>query len=80
MATEGQIQAKKIKELEKEGYYVIKLKATNKNGIPDILAIPPDADVTFVEVKTEKGIVSELQKYRIKELKGYGFKAEVYRG
>ena len=38
--TEQQIQNKRIKELEAEGYYVIKLKLTNKNGIPDLLALP----------------------------------------
>ena len=43
--TEQQIQSKRIKELESEGYYVIKLIKTNKNGIPDLLAIPQDSDV-----------------------------------
>ena len=42
---EQQVQAKKIKELEAQGYYVIKLTMTNKNGIPDLLAIPRDSDV-----------------------------------
>jgi len=46
---EQQIQAKKIKELEAQGYYVIKLINTNKNGIPDLIAIPPNSDVLFVE-------------------------------
>ena len=36
--TEQQIQSKKIKELEGQGYYVIKLMKTNKNGIPDLLS------------------------------------------
>ena len=35
---EQQVQVKKIKELEAQGYYVIKLTMTNKNGIPDLLA------------------------------------------
>ena len=78
--TEQQIQSKRIKQLEKEGYYVLKLVKTNKNGIPDILAIPPNTDVIFSEVKTPKGKVSPLQEYRLKELDGYGFKTEVYRG
>ncbi len=46
--TEQQIQSKRIKELEDEGYYVIKLIKTNKNGIPDLLAIPPNANVLFL--------------------------------
>jgi Holliday junction resolvase len=77
---EQQIQAKRIKQLEAEGYYVIKLIKTNKNGIPDIIAIPPNADVLFSEVKTETGKLSELQKYRLKELEKHGFKTEVFRG
>ena len=36
--TEQQIQKRRIKELEAEGYYVIKLIKTNKNGIPDLIA------------------------------------------
>lgn len=78
--TEQQIQKKRIDQLEKEGYYVIKLIKTNKNGIPDIVAIPPDAPVIFSEVKTSKGKTSKIQEYRLKELKGYGFKTEIYRG
>ena len=78
--TEQQIQSKRIKQLEAEGYYVIKLIKTNKNGIPDIVAIPPNSKVIFREVKTKKGKLSPLQEYRLKELKEYGFTAEVYRG
>ena len=77
--TEQQIQSKRIKQLEAEGYYVIKLVKTNKNGIPDILAIKPGADVLFSEVKGKRGVVSKLQEFRINELKEHGFKAEVYR-
>ena len=78
--TEQQIQKKRIKQLEDEGYYVIKLIKTNKNGIPDLVAFKPNADVLFSEVKKPTGIVSKLQEYRLKELEGYGFKTEVYRG
>jgi Holliday junction resolvase-like predicted endonuclease len=76
--TEQQVQAKRIRELEAMGYYVIKLIRTNKNGIPDLIAIPPNSDVLFVEVKREDGKLSELQKFRIKELKSYGIKTEVH--
>ncbi len=78
--TEQQIQSKRIKELEEQGYYVLKLVKTNKNGIPDVLAIRPDAAVIFSEIKTEKGKLSKLQEYRLKELNNFGFKTEVYRG
>ena len=80
MMTEQKIQSKKIKELEALGYYVIKLIKTNKNGIPDILAIHPEFGVEFYEIKTKKGKVSKLQEYRLKELRNYGVTAEVFRG
>lgn len=78
--TEQQIQSKLIKELEDKGYYVIKLVKTNKNGIPDLIAIPKNSDVEFFEVKQADGKVSKLQEYRIKELKKYGIKATVFYG
>jgi Holliday junction resolvase len=77
---EQQIQAKKIKELEALGYYVIKLINTNKNGIPDLIAIPPNSDVLFVEVKRPDGKVTKLQEYRHKELTEKGIKVEIFRG
>jgi VRR-NUC domain len=76
---EQQIQTKRIKQLEAEGYYVIKLMKTNKNGIPDLIAIPRDSNVLFSEIKTPKGRLSEIQKYRIKELEEHGLKTEIYR-
>ncbi len=78
--TEQQIQSHRIKQLEAEGYYVIKLIKTNKNGIPDLIAIPPGANVLFSEVKTPKGRVSKLQEYRLQELKEHGINTEIYRG
>ena len=78
--TEQQIQSKLIKELEQQGYYVIKLVKTNKNGIPDLIAIPKDSDVEFFEVKRYDGKVSPLQEFRIKELNNHGVKAVVFRG
>ena len=77
--TEQKIQLKRIKQLEAEGYYAIKLIQTNKNGIPDLIAIPPDSNVIFSEVKKPKGKLSRLQEYRLKELESYG-RTEVYRG
>jgi hypothetical protein len=44
---------------------------TNVNGIPDLLAIK-DGVARFYEVKRPNGVVSELQKFRIKELNNYG--------
>jgi len=72
MATEQQIQSKLIKKLETKGFYVIKLVKTNKNGIPDLIAIPPGSDVMFIEVKRPDGKLSKLQEFRLKELELHG--------
>lgn len=78
--TEQQIQSQIIKQLEAEGYYVIKLIRTNKNGIPDLIAIPKDSDVLFVEVKRPDGRLSKLQEYRQNEIKSYGIKCKTMYG
>lgn len=74
--TEAQIQSKIIDRYEKDGYMVVKLIQTNKNGICDLLLLK-DGIASFIEVKTETGRLSELQKYRIKQLEEKGFKVEV---
>ena len=77
--TEQQIQKKISDDLESKGYYVIKLIKTNKNGIPDLIALKPN-EVYFVEVKKPTGKTSKLQDYRLKELRQLGFKADVLCG
>ena len=78
--TEQQIQKKRIAQLEGQGYYVIKLTVTNKNGIPDLIAIPNGSNVLFSEIKKPNGKLSELQKFRLKELEEHGIQTEIYRG
>jgi Holliday junction resolvase len=76
---ESQVQ-KKIKErLERNGYFVTKLIQTSTNGIPDIMAIKR-GNVVFLEVKAEGGKLSELQEFRIEQLKSVGVFAKVVYG
>lgn len=73
---ESQVQ-KKIKDrLERNGYWVTKLIQTSTNGIPDIMAIK-NGTVKFFEVKAEGGQPSELQLFRIEQLKKLGVYARV---
>ncbi len=77
MTSEASYQRKLIKKYESDGYYVIKLSRTNKNGIPDLICLKPIGDlvdVVFIEVKGKKGVVSPLQKFRKAELEAFGFK------
>lgn len=77
---ESKVQSSLIKQLEQDGYYVIKLSVTNKNGIPDILAIPKGCSVEFYEVKQKGKKPKPLQEFRAKELKNHGIKVFVYDG
>ena len=65
--------------MENKGYYLIKLIKTNKNGIPDLLALKNN-EIYFIEVKRKDGKLSKIQEYRIKELKKNGFKVDVFFG
>jgi len=76
MILESKIQAKIINDYESKGYYVIKLIKTNKNGIPDLICLK-DGKAFFVEVKSEKGKVAPLQKFRHEELLKFGFETIV---
>jgi Holliday junction resolvase len=78
--TEQQVQNKIIKSLEENGYYSIKLIKTNRNGIPDIMALHPERDTLFIEVKTTTGKTSKLQAYVLNSLQKKGFRAYVVYG
>ena len=62
------IMNKIIKKMEANGYYVLKLSKTNNQGIPDLLGLKKDEPLFFIEVKTNKGVVSPLQLYRQKRI------------
>ena len=70
MKSEQKIQSEIEAYLRKSGYFVTKLLATTTNGIPDLLAVK-NGMALFVEVKTDRGRLSALQKYRIEELNEY---------
>jgi Holliday junction resolvase len=76
--SESKFQTDIIKYLEASGWYSIKLIKTNKNGIPDIVAVREDRTL-FIEVKSVKGVISPLQKHRLKELNDIGVPAIVLR-
>lgn len=75
--TEQQIQTKIKKKLEADGWYVIKLIKTSKNGIMDLLCLK-NGQTMWVEVKKPNGILSPLQKLRVKELTEKGFNVKIW--
>ncbi len=77
--TEQRIQKKITDQLTNDGWLVIKLMKTSINGIPDLMALR-NGTTKFIEVKKPRGIISEIQKYRIKQLRKQGFEAVVMDG
>lgn len=74
---ESQIQSKIIKHLERDGFFVVKLIKTNRNGIPDLLALKKNRTI-FFEVKQEHGKLSEIQRYRINQIRNKGIECYVW--
>lgn len=74
---ESKIQTKIRKKLEKDGWEVIKLIRTSMVGIPDLMALK-DGRIKFIEVKQTIGVLSEIQKFRIKQLREKGFEVLVW--
>lgn len=77
--TEQRIQKKITDQLTNDGWFVINLMKTSINGIPDLMALK-NGKTKFIEVKKPRGIISEIQKYRIKQLRKQGFEAVVMDG
>ena len=77
--TESQIQKKIIDNFTDRGFMVVKLMKTNTNGIPDLMVLK-NGVCKFIEVKKPNGKISELQKYRIKQLRKQNFDAVVMDG
>jgi hypothetical protein len=69
---ESDIQKDIIKYFEMFNFLVVKIIQTNKNGWPD-LQVHKDGTTIFIEVKSDKGKISELQKYRHEQLRQQGF-------
>ena len=74
---ESEVQRKITLQLEKKGWIVVKLIKTTMNGIPDLMALK-DGRTVFIEVKTDKGVTSEIQKFRHEQLKKQGFTVFVW--
>lgn len=77
---ESGIQRVIINNLEKEGFYVVKLITTTKNGIPDTLAfkkVKRKTNCFMVEVKQPGEESSSLQKFRHNEMNMFGMQTFV---
>ena len=75
---ESAIQKKILDYLDAKGCFTVKVISANKNGIPDILCCYKGQMIGF-EVKGMGGVVSEMQKFQVSEIRKAGGVAEVVR-
>jgi len=71
MALERTIQSKILKYLKDIGSYTFKAISTNKKGVPDIICLY-NGKYIALEVKNEKGKLTELQDFNLREIKKNG--------
>ena len=72
----SQHQNKVKKQLEANGWWVIKIIRCGENGLPDLMALK-DGQAIFIECKEATDTVKPLQQYQIDKLKKMGFIAYV---
>lgn len=77
---EQQYQKKIIDKYRADGWYVINTIKTNVNGIPDLILLKDGEPPTFIECKTPKGKLSQVQVFRLNELQDLGFNCYVSYG
>ena len=65
---EKEIERRMCEMIRKRGGLAYKFTSSGNPGVPDRLVITPAGIVWFVELKTETGKLSKIQKYQIKEL------------
>jgi len=73
---ESTIQKQLIKWLESDGWYVVKLIQTNKNGIPDLICHKHSRTI-YIEVKRKGEDLRPLQQKRCSELNAHGIETWV---
>lgn len=78
--TEKEIEKILVSEVKKLGGRAYKWVSPGNNGVPDRIVIFPRKTPVFVELKTDKGVLSALQKQQIKRLREFGQPTEIVYG
>lgn len=77
---EKEIEKILVKEVKKLGGRTYKWTSPGNDGVPDRIVILPDTRPIFVELKTNAGKLSALQKVQIDRLRNLGQWVEVVKG
>jgi len=77
---EAEIEKILVREVKKLGGKAYKWVSPGNDGVPDRIVIFPDKPPVFVELKTDTGKLSALQKIQCNKLINLGQKVEVVYG
>lgn len=66
--------------LRKTGCLVYKFVSPGNDGVPDRIVVTSGGRAIFVELKTERGELSDIQRYQIKRLQDHGQDVRVLYG
>lgn len=74
---EREVESYLVSALEKLNLSCLKFDPSNRVGMPDRVVLLPDSKVIWVELKTDNGRLSSIQKLRHMELKRMGQEVKV---
>ena len=77
---ERDIEAKLRQAIEKDGGLFFKFVSPGNDGVPDRIAILPDGQIWFIELKTESGRLTPIQVWQIDRLRQLGCQVRTIRG
>ncbi len=77
---ENRIERRLVAGIKELGGKTFKFVSPGEAGVPDRIVILPGGEVHFVELKSETGSLSALQKRRISRLRELGVTALVLKG
>lgn len=78
--SERDIEKILVAEVKRNGGKAYKFTSPGNDGVPDRIVIYPYCTPIFVELKTDVGRLSKLQKVQIKKLEELGQPVEVVKG
>ena len=80
MISEKELEKIFVGEIKKAGGRAYKFTSPGNDGVPDRIVCMPEGGVIFVELKTDKGRLSKLQKVQIAKLEQLGQQVAVIYG
>ncbi len=77
---ESQIERRLVQGVKDRGGMCMKFTSPNLPGVPDRIVLTPDGRIIFIELKTEIGRLSKIQRWVVSEMQLRGADVRVLHG